>query len=69
MWFVLQALFSTGYGTSAAGDVAYVAHVVGFVVGALLALPRAPVRWPGSPGTATSTLTQSGDLYCLDTSG
>jgi membrane associated rhomboid family serine protease len=39
MWFVLQALYATGYGTSSAGDVAYPAHVVGFVVGALLALP------------------------------
>jgi membrane associated rhomboid family serine protease len=39
MWFVLQALYSTGYGTSSAGDVAYAAHVIGFVLGALLALP------------------------------
>lgn len=39
MWFVLQALYSTGYGTSTAGDVAYVAHVIGFIIGALLALP------------------------------
>jgi membrane associated rhomboid family serine protease len=39
MWFVLQALYSTGYGTSSAGDVAYPAHVAGFVAGALLALP------------------------------
>jgi membrane associated rhomboid family serine protease len=39
MWFVLQALYATGYGTAAAGDVAYPAHVVGFAVGALLGLP------------------------------
>jgi membrane associated rhomboid family serine protease len=39
MWFVLQAVYSLGYGTSSASDVAYVAHVVGFVVGAVLALP------------------------------
>ncbi|MCW2868795.1 MAG: rhomboid family intrarane serine protease [Streptomyces oryziradicis] len=38
-WFVLQAFFSAGYGTTQAGTVAYVAHVVGFAVGALLALP------------------------------
>jgi membrane associated rhomboid family serine protease len=45
MWFVLQALYSTGYGTSPAGEVAYPAHVIGFVVGALLALPlRAHAR-------------------------
>jgi membrane associated rhomboid family serine protease len=39
MWFVLQALYATGLGTASAGDVAYPAHVIGFVVGALLALP------------------------------
>ena len=39
MWFVLQALYSTGYGTASANDVAYAAHVIGFVVGFLLALP------------------------------
>jgi membrane associated rhomboid family serine protease len=54
MWFVLQAFYAAGYGTSAAGSVAYPAHVVGFVVGALLALPlrrraRAPLRPNGTP--------------------
>ncbi|GGP69002.1 rhomboid family intramembrane serine protease [Streptomyces calvus] len=44
LWFVLQAVYSTGQGVSAAGTVAYVAHVVGFAVGALLA-------WPLKPGT------------------
>jgi membrane associated rhomboid family serine protease len=39
MWFVLQAVYSAGYGTASAGDVAYAAHVIGFVVGFLLALP------------------------------
>lgn len=39
MWFVLQAVYAAGYGTSSAGSVAYPAHVAGFVVGALLALP------------------------------
>ena len=39
-WFLLQAVYSAGAGiTDAAGGVAYVAHVVGFVVGALLVLP------------------------------
>jgi membrane associated rhomboid family serine protease len=42
MWFVLQAVYAAGIGTSSAGDVAYPAHVVGFVVGALLALPLRP---------------------------
>jgi membrane associated rhomboid family serine protease len=38
-WFVLQYLYFTGIGVAAGGDVAYGAHVVGFVVGALLVLP------------------------------
>jgi membrane associated rhomboid family serine protease len=52
MWFVLQAFYSAGYGTSPAGTVAYLAHVVGFVVGALLLLPLrrsgvpAPTAYP-----------------------
>ncbi|GHD89113.1 rhomboid family intramembrane serine protease [Streptomyces naganishii] len=43
-WFVLQAFYSAGEGVSSAGTVAYAAHVVGFVVGMLLA-------WPLKPGT------------------
>ncbi|MFJ1656715.1 rhomboid family intramembrane serine protease [Streptomyces sp. NPDC088337] len=43
-WFVLQALYSTGQAVAEAGTVAYLAHVVGFVVGMLLA-------WPLKPGT------------------
>ncbi len=42
-WFALQAVYSYGGGT-AAGTVAYVAHVVGFLAGMLLA-------WPLRPGT------------------
>ncbi|MDN3269659.1 rhomboid family intramembrane serine protease [Streptomyces sp. MA15] len=44
LWFVLQALYSAGQGVTDAGTVAYAAHVVGFVVGMLLA-------WPLKPGT------------------
>lgn len=43
-WFALQAVYSSGHGVSGAGTVAYAAHVVGFVVGMLLA-------WPLKPGT------------------
>ncbi|WP_189215639.1 MULTISPECIES: rhomboid family intramembrane serine protease [Streptomyces] len=43
-WFVLQAVYSAGEGVSAAGSVAYAAHVAGFLVGMLLA-------WPLRPGT------------------
>jgi membrane associated rhomboid family serine protease len=39
LWFVLQWLYSAGFGTSGAGEVAYLAHVVGFVVGMIGALP------------------------------
>ncbi|CAM5509276.1 rhomboid family intramembrane serine protease [Streptomyces fumanus] len=44
LWFVLQAFYSAGQGVAQAGTVAYVAHVVGFVAGMLLA-------WPLKPGT------------------
>ncbi len=37
-WFVLQYLYFRGAGVNAAGGVAYAAHVIGFVVGALLVL-------------------------------
>lgn len=43
-WFALQAVYSSGGGVSTAGTVAYEAHVVGFLVGMLLA-------WPLRPGT------------------
>ena len=35
-WFVLQYLYARGAGLSEATGTAYLAHVVGFVVGALL---------------------------------
>lgn len=38
LWFAIQAAYSAGYGVGA-GSVAYLAHVVGFAVGALLAIP------------------------------
>jgi membrane associated rhomboid family serine protease len=44
LWFVLQAVYSSGGGISDAGTVAYAAHVVGFVAGMLIA-------WPLRPGT------------------
>jgi membrane associated rhomboid family serine protease len=39
MWFVLQGLYSAGLGVADGGDVAYLAHVLGFIVGILFALP------------------------------
>lgn len=44
LWFLLQAAYSAGAGVTGAGTVAYAAHLVGFVVGMLLA-------WPLKPGT------------------
>ncbi len=52
-WFVLQWAYSAGYGASGAGDVAYVAHVFGFVFGFLVGLlVRAfsgPTQYPVHP--------------------
>ena len=52
-WFVLQWLYSAGYAASGAGDVAYVAHVFGFlaglVVGLLVRAASPPVRYPVNP--------------------
>jgi membrane associated rhomboid family serine protease len=49
MWFVLQAFYSAGYGTSGAGTVAYLAHVIGFATGLLLALPLRGGTPPAAP--------------------
>ncbi|MFJ8198629.1 rhomboid family intramembrane serine protease [Streptomyces sp. NPDC096152] len=50
-WFVLQALYSSGEGVSGTGAVAYAAHVVGFLVGMLIALPLRPgTPPPPEPG-------------------
>lgn len=38
-WFVLQWLFSTGLAITDGGAVAYLAHVIGFLVGIVAALP------------------------------
>jgi len=37
MWFVLQGIYSAGLGVADGGAVAYLAHVIGFVVGILFA--------------------------------
>ncbi|HEY3009410.1 MAG TPA: rhomboid family intramembrane serine protease [Micromonosporaceae bacterium] len=46
LWFVLQWLYSSGLAVSEAGSVAYLAHVFGFLVGMLLAIPMLPRRPP-----------------------
>ena len=49
LWFVLQWVYASGIAVSGAGSVGYLAHVVGFVVGVLVALPvrlsRPPPRY------------------------
>ncbi|MEU5129804.1 rhomboid family intramembrane serine protease [Streptomyces mobaraensis] len=52
LWFVLQAVYSYGAGVSDAANVAYLAHVVGFVTGMLLAWPlrRGAPPPPEPPG-------------------
>ncbi len=37
-WFLLQYLYATGSGVSDGGSVAYLAHVIGFVAGVLVAI-------------------------------
>ena len=45
LWFVIQWVYSVGLAVSDAGAVAYLAHVIGFVVGYLIARPfRLPTQ-------------------------
>lgn len=45
LWFVIQWAYSVGFAVSEAGAVAYLAHVIGFVVGYLIARPfRLPTQ-------------------------
>jgi membrane associated rhomboid family serine protease len=51
-WFLLQYLYFQGAGLTGGADVAYLAHVAGFVAGLLIALPfrgRSPRRPPPAP--------------------
>jgi membrane associated rhomboid family serine protease len=56
LWFLLQWVYSAGYAVSQAGSVAYVAHVVGFVLGVVLALP---LRGRGRPRRAPPVVWRS----------
>jgi membrane associated rhomboid family serine protease len=45
LWFVIQWVYSVGIAVSEAGSVAYLAHVIGFVAGYLIARPfRKPTQ-------------------------
>jgi membrane associated rhomboid family serine protease len=49
LWFLLQWMYSAGIATSGAGSVAYLAHVFGFIFGALVGLVmRSAGPRPGS---------------------
>jgi membrane associated rhomboid family serine protease len=52
LWFVIQWVYSVGIAVSEAGSVAYLAHVIGFVAGYLIARPfRRPLQ-PQYPALA-----------------
>jgi membrane associated rhomboid family serine protease len=52
-WFVLQWMYSAGVAASGAGSVAYLAHIFGFLAGAVIALAvrvvSPPPRYPVPP--------------------
>jgi membrane associated rhomboid family serine protease len=56
MWFVLQGLYSAGLGVAQGGEVAYLAHVLGFVVGILFALRLRRYQPPRRRGRAPNPL-------------
>jgi rhomboid family protein len=47
LWFVLQWFYSTGYASNGAGQVAFLAHVIGFVFGMVVGLASRAVS--GAP--------------------
>lgn len=53
LWFVLQAVYAEGAGVGGGSSVAYLVHVIGFVLGALVGLLYRPRRpQPAVPGWA-----------------
>jgi membrane associated rhomboid family serine protease len=52
LWFVLQWAYSTGAAVSSAGDVAYLAHVAGFIFGMLVGLALRRTGGPADPPIA-----------------
>jgi membrane associated rhomboid family serine protease len=51
-WFLLQWLYSSGTGVTSGAGVAYLAHVFGFVTGAVIALLARPMLGPPLPPPA-----------------
>jgi membrane associated rhomboid family serine protease len=59
LWFLLQWAYSTGLASDSAGSVAYLAHVIGFLVGVLTGLViRAASPSPPSPPARPAGLRQ-----------
>ncbi len=50
LWFVLQWVYASGYAVGSAGSVAYAAHVVGFIFGAVVTLLLVPRNRPRARG-------------------
>ncbi len=53
LWFVLQWAYSAGYAAGGAGSVAYLAHVIGFLLGAVVGLLVRAASPPVSRNAAT----------------
>jgi membrane associated rhomboid family serine protease len=50
LWFVIQWAYSVGFAVSEAGSVAYLAHIIGFILGYIIARPfRRPQRSQTQP--------------------
>lgn len=59
-WFALQWLFAADYYITGVGEVAYLAHVLGFMAGMAVAIPmRAASRRPPPPKQGPSPITYS----------
>ena len=54
LWFFLQWVYAAGYAISPGGSVAYLAHVLGFLAGALVALLMRRVAGSGGQDTVVS---------------
>ena len=49
LWFVLQWLYSSGYAVTDVGEVAFLAHIIGFLFGAVIAIFVRAVGPPAPP--------------------
>jgi len=54
-WFILQWVYSAGYAAAGAGAIAYPAHVIGFLLGAVIGLLARVTTAPGGAGQARAS--------------